>query len=102
MSKKECDAQNERLVGYNVVNQCLCIVLKIWRQQKDMNANNLTKEQLQSERVTRLLKVVQYRKERLAWRHYKEKYDEEPMPYNLVSQVHKIADLLLSKHHLQK
>lgn len=50
------------VVGYDVINQCYSSILKIWQNQVDMGANNSSKEQLRSERVKRLLHMVQQRK----------------------------------------
>jgi hypothetical protein len=58
----EKDSYHEKPVAYDVVNQYLCSILKIWKKQVDMNANNLTKDQIRSVRVQRLLATVKTRK----------------------------------------
>ena len=44
------DTYHEKPVAYEVVNQYLCSILKIWKKQVDTNANNLTKDHIRSER----------------------------------------------------
>ena len=86
------------VVGFDVVNQYYCSVLKIWRSQTDNNCNNVSKEQLKSERVSRLLNVVKKRKKRVERELYKEKFGEDMMPYSLVNQVPRIEELLWEKN----
>jgi hypothetical protein len=43
----------KKLCGYDVINQYLCSILKLWKEQLDLNCNNLTKEQIRSTRVER-------------------------------------------------
>ena len=56
------DELNVKPVGYDVVNQYLCSILKIWKEQVDMSANNLSKDQIKASRVLKLLNTVRSRK----------------------------------------
>jgi hypothetical protein len=52
-----------------------------------LNANNLSKDQIRSGRVTNLLNVVKNRKKRIAKANYEEKLNAEFMPFTLVAEV---------------
>ena len=64
----------------------------------DMNANNLTKHQIRSDRVESLLKMVKGRKRRIAKVNYEEKLEAEFAPYTLVQEVPKIERALFFKN----
>jgi hypothetical protein len=67
-----------------------------------MNANSLTKNQLRSNRVERLMRMVQSRKRRLAKQNYEEKLEAEFSPYTLVHEIPRIERLLFfKKNHLK-
>jgi hypothetical protein len=85
-------------VGYEVVNQHLCAILKIHRRQVDLSSNNLTKDQLRSERVQVLLKSVKMRKRRVAKENYAEKIDSEFAPFLLVRSVPLIEEKLFDRN----
>lgn len=52
------------LVGYDVLNQTYSGILKLWKRQCDLGANNATKDQLRSQRVLSLMDLVKKRKKR--------------------------------------
>lgn len=52
------------LVGYDVLNQTYSGIVKLWKRQCDLGANNATKDQLRSERVLSLMDLVKKRKKR--------------------------------------
>ena len=81
------DSYHEKPVAYDVVNQYLCSILKIWKRQVDMNANNLTKDQIRSERVHRLLATVKTRRTTIHKLNFEEKLQSEFLPYLLVEKV---------------
>ena len=45
--------------GFDTVNQYLCSFLRILRDQRSQNINNLTKDHIQSNRVSQLMQVDQ-------------------------------------------
>lgn len=59
-----------------------------------MNANNLSKEQIKSARVMKLLEMVKKRKKRLHAANYKEKISSEFSPYMLANEVPRIERAL--------
>ena len=54
----------ENLVGFDVLNQTYSGILRLWKRQCDLGANNSTKDQLRSQRVLTLMNVVKKRKKR--------------------------------------
>jgi hypothetical protein len=54
----------ENLVGFDVLNQTYSGILRLWKRQCDLGANNSTKDQLRSQRVQSLMNVVKKRKKR--------------------------------------
>jgi hypothetical protein len=97
-SVMEYDNYHEKPVAYDIVNQYLCSVLKIWKKQVDMNANNLTKDQIRSERVQRLLATVKTRKVTVHRMNFEEKLQSEFLPYLLVEKVPLIEKELFGRH----
>ncbi|KAI8832850.1 hypothetical protein BJ741DRAFT_613929 [Chytriomyces cf. hyalinus JEL632] len=85
-------------VGYENLNRCYCSVLKIWQSQVDMNTNNLSKEQLRSQRVKMLLGSVQKRKKWEAMAKFEEKLDAEFTPYLLVNEIPRIEEELFRRN----
>ncbi|KAI8834181.1 hypothetical protein BJ741DRAFT_565676, partial [Chytriomyces cf. hyalinus JEL632] len=83
--------------AYEMLNQYYCSILKIWQGQVDMNANNLSKEQLRSQRVKMLLGSVQKRKKREAAANFEEKLDAEFVPYLLVNKIPRIEEELFRR-----
>ena len=77
----------EKPVAYDVVNQYLCVILKIWKKQVDMSANNLSRDQIRSELVQRLLMTVKTRRKTIAKLNFEEKLQSEFLPYLLVDKV---------------
>lgn len=51
-------------VGYDVINQYYCAILRIWARQKDLGCNNISKDTLRSGRIIKLLDGVKKRKKR--------------------------------------
>ena len=92
------DTCHEKPVAYDVVNQYLCAILKIWKKQVDMNANNLTKDQIRSEQVTRLLNSVKTRKKTIARLNFEEKLESEFLPYLLVEKIPIIENKLFTRN----
>jgi hypothetical protein len=88
--KSMLDNQNPNLVGYEVINQSWCAILKLWQHQVDIGANNSNKNMLHSERIQRTLNFCKNRKKRIAKKNYKEKLTAEFAQYDLASQVSKI------------
>jgi hypothetical protein len=64
----------KNVVGFDVINQYMCAILRIWERQRDMGGNNIPKlfllfiyyvDQLRSIRVQSLLENVKTRKLRI-------------------------------------
>ena len=67
-----------------------------------MNANNLTKDHIRSERVQRLLATVKTRKVTIHRLNFEEKLQSEFLPYLLVDKVPVIEQELFEKHSFSK
>ena len=52
------------LFGFDVLNQTYSGILRLWKRQCDLGANNATRDQLRSQRVLTLMNVVKKRKKR--------------------------------------
>lgn len=89
-------------VAYDVVNQYLCSILKIWKKQVDMNANNLSRDQIRSERVQRLLMTVKTRKKTVARLNFEEKLESEFLPFLLVEKIPSIEMELFRRNAFSK
>ena len=95
--KSETNPQGE--TSYEVVNACLSAIIKLFERQRDNNCNNLVKEQIRSERVTRLLALVKRRKKAIKKATFSENLDSELTPYLLVHKVPDIEKALFFKNH---
>ncbi|KAJ3398967.1 hypothetical protein HDU80_008411 [Chytriomyces hyalinus] len=84
--------------AYKNLNQYYCTILKIWQGHVDMNANNLSKEQLHSQHVKLLLGSVQKRKKQEAMANFEEKLDTEFTPYLLVNEIPRIEEELFRRN----
>jgi hypothetical protein len=82
--------QDFRPIAHDQVNQYLCSVLDVHKQQVDMDANNLSKHQLRSDRVMRLMNVVKKRKKKIEKENFEEKLESEFSPYMLVKDIPRI------------
>jgi hypothetical protein len=73
-------------------------ILKLWKTQNDAGSNNVTKETLRSERVTRLLNLVRNREKLLKRLNYREKCDRELSPYAIVGEIGNLSMELFNKN----
>ena len=78
------------VLGWDMVNHYRCAIKRVLRHQRDNNANTLRNEDLDSERITRLLENVGKRKDRVAKANFKERMDGEFTPYKMISEVNLI------------
>jgi hypothetical protein len=85
------------VVGYDVINQCLCACLDLLRHQRSLNANNLFIHDIRSERVEQMMNVVARQKKRVAALQFDEKIDQAVLPYMNVQHINQIEDFLFSK-----
>jgi len=68
-------------VGYSVVNQTLCSILKLLEQQIYDRSNSHNVREVKSQKVKELLQLVKDRKIIVARNNYREKIDHELLPY---------------------
>ena len=73
--------KSSKPIEYDQLNQYLCSLLKLWRDQKDMGSNNVLKEDLRSDRVERLLEVVKHRKKNIDKENFEEKLESDFIPF---------------------
>lgn len=85
------------VVGYDVLNQSLSSILKLWKYQSDMGANSLRKDEIRSTRVNELLNHVKTRKKRVKKARYDEKIDYALNPYLLAQQLPKLVQVIFEK-----
>ena len=88
--EKTDDCPMGDVLGFNMVNQYRCAIKRILREQRDNNANTLKNEDIDSERVTRLMENVKKRKDAVARANFKERFDGEFTPYKMISEVNQI------------
>ena len=85
-------------LGFSIVNQYRCTIKRILREQRDNNANTLRNEDIDSERVDRLMENVKKRKDAVSRANYKERFDGEFTPYKMTSEVNQIEEYMWAYH----
>ena len=85
-------------LGFSIVNQYRCAIKRILREQRDKNANTLRNEDIDSERVNRLMDNVKKRKDAVARANFKERFDGEFTPYKMISEVTQIETYMWEYH----
>jgi hypothetical protein len=94
-SKRQNTGMN--LVGFDVVNQYFCSIMREYQKQIDNDSNRLMKEQLVSSRVKALIGLVKNRKARVKKANYLEKIDHKMSPYRVVQKLTAIEARLFEK-----
>ena len=92
------DSQIGDVLGFSVVNQYRCAIKKLLRNQRDSGVNFRKNEDIDSERVDRLMKNVVGRKDEVARANFKERCDGEFTPYKMISEVGHIEDYMWKYH----
>jgi hypothetical protein len=90
--------KSSKPIEYDQLNQYLCSLLKLWRDQKDMGSNNVLKEDLRSDRVERLLEVVKHRKKNIDKENFEEKLESDFIPFLQVERIPLIEQELFNRH----
>lgn len=85
-------------VGYSVINHYMSAILDLHQQQVDNGCNNITKEQLRSNRVKKLLANVKIRKTVIAKENFEERLTGEFAPYTSVSEIPRLEFGLFSRN----
>ena len=97
MSKVDEDVDNSQIgdvLGFSVVNQYRCAIKKLLRNQRDSGVNMRKNEDVDSERVDRLMENVLQRKQEVARANFKERCDGEFTPYKMISEIGHIEDFM--------
>ena len=87
---ENCD--RSQFIGYYQLNQYLCACPKLLKKQRDAGQSGISTEQIKSERVCMLMKMVQSRKVKDAKSTYKEKVTSVINPYQLVGDIQRIKE----------
>ena len=67
---------------------------RILRHQRDHNTNCIQSDDLESERVNRLMGNLGKQKDRVTRANYKERTDDDFTPYKMISEINQIEDYL--------
>ena len=78
------------ILGWDMVNNYRCSIKRLLHHQRDSNIKCLRKEDIDSERIARLLYNVKKRKDQVAKANYKERMDGEFTPYKMIGEVNAI------------
>jgi len=84
-------------VGYSVINHYMCAILDLHQQQIDNGCNNITKEQLRSNRIRKLLANVKVRKTTIARENFEERLTGEFSPYTSVNEIPRLEQGLFDR-----
>ena len=90
----EEDCRIGNVLGFDMVNQYRCAIKKVLRHQRDQGLNKLKKDDIDSERIDRLMENVLKRKDRVSKANFKERVDGEFTPYKMIDEVHAIEDYM--------
>ena len=79
---------------YDVVNQKISSIVKLWKFQRDSGANGSSKEDLRSSRVQDLLRSVKNKKALVKKANYEEKMGHLLSPFVIAQELPKIVEYL--------
>jgi hypothetical protein len=98
MSPQNINLCASKPVGYSVINHYMCSILDLHQQQVDNGCNNITKEQLRSNRIRKLLANVKVRKTSIAKENFEERLTGEFSPYTSVSEIPRLERGLFERN----
>jgi hypothetical protein len=85
-------------VGYSVINHYMCSIIDLHQQQVDNGCNNITKEQLSSNRVKKLLSNVKLHKNAIAKENFEERLTGEFSLYTSVNEIPRLENGLFERN----
>ena len=96
---KDPTLKADKPCGYSVLNQYRSAILELHAKQRDNGCSNVTKEELMSNRVKRLLNNVKKQKIIVSRKIFGEKLTAEFAPYTTVYEVPRIVFFYLRNIH---
>jgi hypothetical protein len=85
-------------IGYSVINHYMCSILDLHQQQVDNGCNNITKAQLRSNRVQKLLANVKIRKVAISKENFEERLTTEFAPYTVANEIPRLENELFERN----
>jgi hypothetical protein len=96
-TEEQRKAQGMEVLGFESVNQHVCAVIELWREQYAEGSNRFTREQIRSPRVNALLEIARKRKPIVDKAMYKEKLQHKMSPYRALDDSARIEQFLWEK-----
>jgi hypothetical protein len=78
------------VLDFTAVNQYSCAVKEILQQQRDNGINNIRKDDLDSDRINHLMKMVKGRKNKVTKAMFKERAGGAFQPFKMIQEIPRI------------
>ena len=82
------------VLDFTAVNQYSCAVKEILQQQRDNGINNIRKDDLDSDRMNQLMKMVKSRKNKVTKAMFKERSSGAFQPFKMIQEIPRIEKYL--------